>query len=111
MIELPEEMYIHQMVDGRMITICTLKQIVCHAIGLDYFRKKPYKRHGNLYFRPYRNYFCTTPDDKNWTLLEKEGYAEHGEISKCGLCSFKLTRKGLDWLGEQIGVHIWNESR
>ena len=29
--------------------------LASHCIGLDY--KKPYKRHGRYFYRPYRNYY------------------------------------------------------
>ena len=38
-----------------------------HAIGLGH--RKPYTRHGKLWYRPYRNYFATTivsPDYELW---------------------------------------------
>ena len=81
-----------------------------HAIGMGH--RKPYKRHGRSFYRPYRNYFCTAPDNPVWCELERLGYAKHGEIRDHGNCqttTFWLTRSGLDWLGEQIGVVIHDE--
>lgn len=77
-----------------------------HAIGLDY--KKPYKRHGKLYYKPYRNYYATIFRDAVWRALVTEGLAtcfREGEDRAI----FTLTRSGLDWLGEQIGVKIYDE--
>lgn len=31
-------------------------EVAKHAIGLDH--RKPYTRHGKLFYRPYRNYFA-----------------------------------------------------
>ena len=77
-----------------------------HAIGLD--RKKPYKRHGKLFYRPYRNYYAASPKDcEVWKMMVAAGYAE---ADRYGGRLYWLTRKGLDWLGEQIGVHIHDES-
>lgn len=76
-----------------------------HAIGLDY--KNPYHRHGKAFYKPYRNFFCTTKNDKIWALLKDAGYAEHDEEKK-GLVYYKLTREGLDWLGRQLDVMIYD---
>ncbi len=84
-----------------------------HAIGLDH--KRPYVRHGKRYYRPYRNYYASTPDDETWTVLVGAGYAAHGKVHPNGngtdACTFWLTRKGLDWLGKELNIYIFNESR
>lgn len=82
-----------------------------HMIGMD--NKKVYTRHGRKFYRPYRNYFSAAPTGKDYELcneLVKEGYAKETELSihTYGKC-FYLTRKGLDWLGEKLGVHIYDE--
>ena len=79
-----------------------------HAIGLG--TRKPYTRHGRKFYRPYRNYFATNPDDPTWIEMERLGYAEHGAVRDRGdyqATSFWLTRAGLDWLGEQLGMTIY----
>lgn len=87
-----------------------------HAIGIgQHGRNRPYKRHGRLFYRPWRNRFCTAVDDPVWVYLKKLGYAEHGEVRtiyKPDATStiFYLTRNGLDWIGKQIGVIIHDES-
>lgn len=84
--------------------------IAKHAIGLDY--KKPYTRHGRKFYKPYRNYFCTNKDDFVWVYLKELEYAEHGEIriiSNKKICNYYLTKKGLDWLGEVLQIHIYDE--
>lgn len=80
-----------------------------HAIGLGY--KKPYKRHGKLFYKPYRNYFstakgCDTFDA--WKKIELSGYAKSSQTERGGYI-FWLTRKGLDLLGEKLGMKIHDE--
>lgn len=83
-----------------------------HAIGLDY--KRPYIRHGRKFYKPYRNYYDTFTDNRAWLKLESLGYARsYGlkVIDGCEHISFKLTRKGLDWLGNVLDIKIYDESR
>lgn len=83
-----------------------------HAIGLDY--KRPYIRHGKKFYKPYRNYYDTFTSDKVWLRLEKLDYAKsYGFkiIDGCEHISFKLTRKGLDWLGNALNIKICDETR
>lgn len=80
--------------------------VMQHAIGMGH--KRPYKRHGKLYYKPYRNYFATGAKDSLWEEIRKEGYATMREESFH--IYYFLTRSGLDWLGKQIGVHIYDES-
>lgn len=77
-----------------------------HAIGLD--RKNPYKRRGKLFYRPYRNYFATGAKNDLWEAIRNEGYATAQQQQS--RVYYFLTRTGLDWLGVQIGVHIYDES-
>lgn len=84
-----------------------------HAIGLDH--KRPYVRKGKRYYRPYRNYYASFPDDEAWEVLCYAGYAKRGEIHDRGNgtmgCTFWLTRAGLDWLGKELNIYIFDESR
>lgn len=85
-------------------------QKAAHAIGLDY--KRPYIRHGKAFYRPYRNYFTThdkAPDFKVWQGLRENGYAKSHPSGERGGYSFHLTRAGLDWLGETLGITIHEE--
>lgn len=82
-------------------------KLASHCIGLDH--RKPYKRHGKLFYRPYRNYFETHIGDETWEMMRLAGYAEHGRTNRNGTVDYWLTRKGLDWLGEQLGMTIWDE--
>lgn len=79
-----------------------------HCIGLDH--KKPYKRHGRLFYRPYRNYYDASPKDcEIWNMMVDTGYAEAGRKDRRGGRMYWMTREGLDWLGEKLGIQIWDE--
>ncbi len=79
-----------------------------HAIGLD--NNKPYKRHGKLFYKPYRNYYDASINDcEVWEVMANNGYAERGRKDRYGGRMYWLTRKGLDWLGEKLGIKIYNE--
>ena len=81
-----------------------------HCIGMDH--RKPYKRHGKMFYRPYRNYFATIVNNEIWTAVEFYGYASHGSITErdgIKICIYYLTRKGLDWLAEQLDMTIYDE--
>ena len=80
-----------------------------HAIGLDYCRSKPYTRHGKKFYRPYRNYFNTNVNSRVWMEIEEAGLATHGKVGRNDNTYYWLTRAGLDWLGEKLGIHIYDE--
>lgn len=87
-------------------------QLAAHAIGLDH--KRPYMRHGKTFYRPYRNYFTTHTkayDYAVWMGLFDHGYAAFSlpPTMMPGSTKFWLTRAGLDWLGETLGIHIYDE--
>lgn len=87
-------------------------QKAAHAIGLDY--KRPYIRHGKAFYRPYRNYFSThdkAPDYTVWKGLYDNGYAGFSYTQRPGGIVFWLTRAGLDWLGETLGITIHDEEK
>lgn len=81
--------------------------IAKHCIGLD--RKKPYIRHGKKFYRPYRNYYTTGKNQGGWEEMVSAGYADRGEKNQYGGYTYWLTRAGLDWLGEKLGVKIYDE--
>lgn len=82
--------------------------LASHAIGLDH--KKPYKRHGKLFYRPYRNYYDASPKDcEAWDLMVDAGVAKAGKKDRYGGRMYWLTREGLDWLGEKLGITIYDE--
>lgn len=109
-LDLPSLDYIRREQDGKIVTICTERQIITHCIGLDYSpHHEPYTRNGRQYYKPYRNHFCTYSDDKLWNLLCDNGLALHDRIGRDGTTNFWLTRKGLDWLGRRLNIKIHDE--
>lgn len=87
-----------------------------HAIGLSSL-KKAYRRHGRYFYRPYRNYFYANANSlyaKTWEELRENGYADRNTGSKNidghTYYTYWLTRKGLDEIGKQLNVHIYDES-
>ena len=82
--------------------------LASHAIGLD--NKKPYKRWGKYFYKPYRNYYdASSSDCKVWDLMVNDGYAKSGKKDRYGGRMYWLTRNGLDWLGEHLGIKIYDE--
>lgn len=108
MIEIPKEDYIHREENGHTVTYSTLRQQLKHFIGLDW--KDPYKRHGRLFYKPYRNGYSTNRDNKTFDELVKAGYMRKYDNREQGYNSdgatYHLTREGLDWLGEALGITI-----
>ena len=41
--------------------------------------------------------------------MANNNYAERGRKDRYGGRMYWLTRKGLDWLGEKLGIKIYNE--
>lgn len=111
-ITLPKEEYKHaKKPDGSVVTYCTIRQTVKHVIGLDNCRKRPYMRHGRKFYRPYRNYFTASKcGDAHLELLSVAGYIDKElEHTKSGdWVTYSFNRKGLDWLGEQLGMYIYD---
>lgn len=60
--------------------------LASHCIGLG--RRKPYRRHGRTFYRPYRNRFACAQQDDDWECM---------------------VSAGLDWLGGQLGMTIYDE--
>ena len=85
-------------------------ELAQHAIGMGL--KRPYTRHGKQFYRPYRNYFATLLPCEPWEMMVGAGYATMREYEREGraAATFWLTREGLDWLGDQLGMHIYDES-
>lgn len=120
MITLPDKEYVHR--DGK--TYCTMRQQVLHCIGMDGSspRHRPYTRHGRKFYKPWRNYFSSLRNDRTWEPLVEEGYAgkrdytshyttDGGAKRTIEGTTYWMTRKGLDWIGEQIGVTIHDEEK
>lgn len=88
--------------EDKCVTLAT------HAVGLD--NKKPYKRHGKYFYKPYRNYYDASPNDCIvWNKMVDEGLADAGKKDRYGGRLYWLTRKGLDWLGEKLEIKIYDE--
>lgn len=86
----------------------TYIELAKHCIGLD--RKKPYKRHGRYFYRPYRNYYAANKRGcEVWDTMVEAGYAKAGEKNSHGGRMYWLTREGLDRIGEKLGIQIWDE--
>lgn len=84
-------------------------KVAAHMIGLDY--KNPYVRHGKKYYKPYRNYFDSALSGRDYETLcgmEKAGYVKRTGPNFTNGVVFRLTREGLDWLGNQLGVMIYD---
>lgn len=76
-------------------------ELMAHCVGLDH--RKPYARHGELFFRPNRNYFdCGHADEPFWRDIAACGYA----VDWNGRGWYKLTRSGFAYLSAVTGVHI-----
>ena len=83
-----------------------------HMIGLDH--KKPYKRHGKLFYKAYRNYYCAPEKDiKELEYLSHKVYGflnrEVDDGNNCGnhkYVWYSLTKLGLEWLSRRTGVTI-----
>lgn len=75
-----------------------------HCIGLH--RCKPYRRHGKLFYKPYRNYFdCGRHDDPVWSELADCGLA----VDVNGQGWYELTKAGLEALSSAAGIHIYDD--
>ena len=91
-----------RMSEDKCVTLAT------HAVGLD--NKKPYKRHGKYFYKPYRNHYAASPDDCIvWDEMVDKGWAKAGREDCIGGRLYWLTRKGLDWLGEKLEIKIHDE--
>lgn len=102
-LELPEEDYERVDQDGQVFTYCTMRQVAKHTIGLDH--KKAYIRHGKKFYKPYRNYF--TGNSQHCEKMVEFGYMESDGKEKHP--TYWFTRAGLDWLGDELGMKIYDE--
>lgn len=81
--------------------------VMKHCIGLNY--KKPYKRHGREFYKPYRNRYATYVYNEIWNGLVGKGLAKHMEVNEKQQTMFYLTGNGIDALSNAIGVYIYDE--
>lgn len=86
-------------------------ELAKHCIGLGI--RKTYTRHGKKFYKPYRNYFATagaSNENEDWELMESAGYAKRdGDKNQHGGYVYHMTREGLDWLGDKLGITIHDE--
>lgn len=79
-----------------------------HCIGITDGRV--YARHGKLFYKPYRNYYCTNGANWVWELMIEKGYASRDtERNPTRHYYYRLTRKGMDWLGALLNTTIYDE--
>jgi hypothetical protein len=86
-------------------------KVMMHTIGLwPEGRRHAYKRHGKIFYRPYRNYFSTAPGCDGYWMWERMEKAGHAECVKSSQGEFwHLTRRGMDWLEMKLGMKIYDE--
>ena len=86
-------------------------EVMMHTIGLwPEGLRHAYKRHGKIFYMPYRNYFNTTPGCGGYWMWERMQKAGHAEVNKISQGEFwHLTRRGLDWLEMKLDMKIYDE--
>lgn len=73
-----------------------------HMVGLDY--KRPYRRHGKMFYLAYRNYYGDVPEgNKILDMLPDELLRVNRDERGA---TYHLTQAGLDWLGRQLHIKI-----
>lgn len=109
-IQLPKEEYVHLEENGKQIRICTMRQKAMHTIGLDaYPQGRLYTRHGRKYYKLYRNYFTGYDGDLEQLVCAGYMVSKDETVFSSSIRTYWFNRKGLDWLGEQLGIVIHNE--
>lgn len=107
--DMGDDMGIRGDFDAKGWDMAVLLEHMRHMIGLDMLKHKPYKRHGKLFYKPYRNYWAGQNKYLDY-LSGALGLAEKQEPEKeGGMPYYSLTRRGLDFLGRHIGVTIHDE--
>ena len=75
------------------------QELMEHALGLD--DKRPYRRHGKLFYKAYRKQYDATQDGKDqaaWEELISKGYATGGGSV------YYVTQRGIDTLAAVLGI-------
>ena len=85
-------------------------KVMMHTIGLwPEGLRHAYKRHGKIFYRPYRNYFNTAPGCGGYWMWERMEKAGHAECVKSSQGEFwHLTRRGIDWLEMKLDMKIYD---
>lgn len=91
-----------------------ITEVMMHTIGMwPEGLRHAYKRHGKIFYRPYRNYFSTAPHLSGywmWERMEKAGHAERIKVDPdSGGEIWHLTRRGLNWLEMKLKARIYDE--
>lgn len=71
-----------------------------HMLGMDH--RKPYRRHGKDFYKPYRNYFCG--HDDQLSMMARHRLMD--EIPDEKDTWYSLTPAGIRWLERKIGIVI-----
>ena len=94
-------------------------QLAAMAVGMD--RAAPYKRHGKLWYVPFKVSYYS--DGASLDVIDifdefvRKGYAEFQEIEKTRyhqddpvetVHRYTMTRAGLDWLSKALDIHIYD---
>ncbi len=77
-----------------------------HMIGLDMQKHKPYKRHGKLFYKPYRNHWAGFNDRLEYFSGTLGLCRKYEPKLTGGMPFYCLTRRGLNFLGRHINVTI-----
>lgn len=85
-------------------------RLAAHMVGMaGLFHKDPYIKNGKVYFRADVNYIIVGPSTDAYGVLDEMVTQGYATVSGCGWkYAFSLTRKGLDWLGEQLNMKIYD---
>ena len=113
-IHLPPTDYIHTDIEGKHVIYTTLRQTAKHTVGLDRccHNGRLYTRHGKKYFRPYRNFFAGK--NRELDMLVEAGFMEYSADVPFQGCpsremrTYRFNRLGLDWLGAELGMYIYD---
>ena len=114
-----EDMGVEMDFDNRGWKIDDAISVMMHMIGMfPEGARKTYKRHGKVFYRPYRNYFAGQNKYLDYFsgslgLCEKwEGTGstvENGVVKGKPMPYYALTRTGLNFLGRHTHVSIYDE--
>lgn len=76
-----------------------------HMIGMDNPRHKPYRRHGKVFYKPWRNYWCGYDAELDYLSQPCIELVERVDWGGQGIYYY-VNRSGLDWLGRRLNMTI-----